>query len=176
MKEACFHFSCVGSTETPSWPCDREVWLFLFGSPNINTQLPPQSKMVTSAPAVHKLPEEAKGRRSACPSPWGQISEGGHTASTLFPLANMWSHGHTWQPRMLGNAVFLLGKTVSSFGSHTPRWLPMIFNSWYWWSWAIFSYNQSGFMCVTNRYTIEVTVCAFQDLSISSISGSTLVS
>ena len=46
------------------------------------------------------------------------------------------------------------------FGSHTPRWLPMIFNSWYWWSCEGFSYIQSGFMCVTHRYTIEVTLCA----------------
>lgn len=124
MKEACFCFSCLGSTETPSRLCDHEVWLFLFGSPNnINTQLPPQSKVATSAPAVHKLQEEAKGRRRAspcpspCPSPWGQISEGGHTASALFPLANIWSHGYTRQLRMLGNAVFLLGKNVSSLGA-----------------------------------------------------------
>lgn len=88
----------------------------------------------------------------------GQISEG--VAHGLNSLSHWPTCGHMATPdsrRMLGNAVFLLGKTVSSFrailqdGFHDLQLLILVVRQ--------SSYNQSGFKCDQQIYNRGNSVC-----------------
>lgn len=63
------------------------------------------------------------------------FSEGGHTASALFPLADPWSHGYTKHQKMLGNAVLRepepeLSFHLQSLGSFLLHEHPLFSLTW----------------------------------------------